>query len=171
MKEEKNTKLHKLKSREAGLVGQSIWNFIVEKYGRRYISSILNLSRINRNEENSIANTIGLNYRVFQDQWKQFYVGTNQQVFNTFKDINTVNEIAETSESYLGIINDIKFSPDAKHLAYVINSGGKYKVQVRNLADGREMTVFSGGAVSADQPINTESCSASLNFRRKVFHS
>jgi hypothetical protein len=153
-KEEKGTKLHKLKSREAGLVGQSIWNFIVEKYGRRYISSILNLSRINRNEENSIANTIGVNYRIFQDQWKQFYVNTNQQVFNTFKDINPSNQIAETSSSYLGIINDIKFSPDAKHLAYVINSGGKYKVQVRNLADNREITVYSGGAVSADQPVN-----------------
>jgi hypothetical protein len=153
-KEEKNIKLHKLKSREAGLVGQSIWNFIVEKYGRRYISSILNLSRINRNEENSIANTIGVNYKVFQDQWKQFYINTNQQVFNTFKDINDGNQVAETSESYLGVINDIKFSPDAKHLAYVINSGGKYKVQVRNLADNREMTIYSGGAVSVDQPVN-----------------
>ncbi|EMS30890.1 hypothetical protein C943_02814 [Mariniradius saccharolyticus AK6] len=152
--ENRSTKLHKLKSREAGLLGQSIWNFIVEKYGRRYISSILNLSRINRNEENSIANTIGLNYKAFQDQWKTFYLNTNQQVLTSFKSINPASEIRETSDSELGIINDIKFSPDGKHLAYVINNGGKYRVQVRDLADGRERTIFSGGASSPDQPIN-----------------
>lgn len=152
--ENKSPKLHKLKSREAGLLGQSIWNFIVEKYGRRYISSILNLSRINRNEENSIANTIGLNYRAFQDQWKLFYINTNQQVLTSFKSINPNSEIKATAEGQLGIINEIKFSPDGKNLAYVINSGGKYKVQVRDLADGRERTIFSGGASSPDQPIN-----------------
>lgn len=152
--ENKSPKLHKLKSREAGLLGQSIWNFIVEKYGRRYISSILNLSRINRNEENSIANTIGLNYRAFQDQWKMFYINTNQQVLTSFKSINPASEIKATADGQLGIINDIKFSPDGKNLAYVINSGGKYKVQVRDLADGRERTIFSGGAVSPDQPVN-----------------
>lgn len=152
--ENKSTKLHKLKSREAGLLGQSIWNFIVEKYGRRYISSILNLSRINRNEENSIANTIGLNYKAFQEQWRTFYLNTNQQVLTSFKSINPASEIKSTTDSELGIINDIKFSPDGKHLAYVINNGGKYKVQVRDLADGRERTIFSGGASSPDQPIN-----------------
>ncbi|WP_373522927.1 biopolymer transporter Tol [Aquiflexum sp.] len=153
-KENKNIKLHKLKNREAGLVGQSVWNFIVEKYGRRYISSILNLSRINRNEENSIANTIGLNYKTFQEQWRQFYLNTNQQVFTSFKEINDSNEIASTSSSHLGIINDIKFSPDAKHLAYVINNGGRFKVQVKELANGRERTIYSGGANSSDQPVN-----------------
>jgi hypothetical protein len=152
--ENKSTKLHKLKSREAALLGQSIWNFIVEKYGRRYISSILNLSRINRNEENSIANTIGLNYKAFQDQWRTFYINTNQQVLTNFKSVNPASQIRETSDSELGIINDIKFSPDGKHLAYVTNSGGRYKVQVRDLADGRERTIFSGGSISPDQPIN-----------------
>lgn len=156
-KENKTIKLHKLKNREATLVGQSVWNFIVEKYGRRYISSILNLSRINRNEENSIANTIGLNYKTFQEQWRQFYINTNQQVFTTFKDINQSNQIASTSTSHLGIINDIKFSPDAKHLAYVINNGGRFKVQVRELANGRERTIYSGGSVSSDQPVNLSS--------------
>src|SRR5690606_24553493 len=63
LRENEKPKLHRLDPDEAGLVGQSIWNFIVERYGRRYISSILNLSRINRNEENSIANTIGVSYK------------------------------------------------------------------------------------------------------------
>lgn len=154
-KNNKNIKIHKLKGIEASLLGQSIWNFIVEKYGRRYVSSILNLSRINRNEENSIANTIGLNYKTFTDQWRQFYESTSEPVFSSFKDVNFSNEIASTNPKYFGIINDIKFSPDGKHLAYVINNGGKYRIQIRELSSGTERTLFSGGAKTDDLPVNT----------------
>ncbi|MGY6523664.1 MAG: biopolymer transporter Tol [Mongoliitalea sp.] len=156
-KENKNIKLHRLQEKEAALVGQSVWNFIVEKYGRRYISSILNLSRINRNEENSIANTIGLNYKSFQEQWRQFYISTSEPVFTSFKDINQSNQINVTKPNVTGAINDIKFSPDAKHLAYVINNGGKYRVQVREISSGRERTIFSGGSSTPDQPANLTS--------------
>ena len=48
LKDNSSPKIHNLTGIEAGLVGQSIWNYISEKYGRRYVSSILNLSRINR---------------------------------------------------------------------------------------------------------------------------
>lgn len=154
-KNNKNIKIHRLKDKEASLLGQSIWNFIVEKYGRRYVSSILNLSRINRNEENSIANTIGLNYKSFTDQWRQFYESTSEPVFTTFKEVNFSNEITSTNSKHFGIINDIKFSPDGKHLAYVINNGGRYKIQVRQLSSGTERTLFSGGAKTNDLPVNT----------------
>lgn len=156
-KDNKNIKLHRLTEKEAELVGQSIWNFIVEKYGRRYVSSILNLSRINRNEENSIANTIGLNYKSFQEQWRQFYLTTSEPVFTSFKEANKANQINETGGAKLGAINDIKFSPDAKHLAYVINNGGKYRVLIREMSTGRERTIFSGGSSTPDQPANLTS--------------
>lgn len=155
--QDKKQKVHRLQEIEAALVGQSIWNFIAEKYGRRYISSVLNLSRINRNEENSIANTIGLNYKIFTEQWQQFYVENNKSVLSTFKDFNENNIVNGTKLRELGIINDIKFSPDGKHLAYVINNGGKYKVQVQDLATKRERTILSGGTRSADQPANLTS--------------
>jgi len=155
--QDKKQKVHRLQEIEAALVGQSIWNFIAEKYGRRYISSVLNLSRINRNEENSIANTIGLNYKIFTEQWQQFYVENNKSVLSTFKDFNENNIVNGTKLRELGIINDIKFSPDGKHLAYVINNGGKYKVQVQELATKRERTILSGGTRSADQPANLTS--------------
>ncbi|MCH7399080.1 biopolymer transporter Tol [Belliella sp. DSM 107340] len=156
-KDEKKNKFHRLREKEAALVGQSIWNFIAEKYGRRYISSILNLSRINRNEENSIANTIGLNYNAFREQWKEFYTKINEPVLTTFKGFDESNVVNRTKASQLGIINDIKFSPDGKHLAYVINNGGKFKVQVQELATKRERTILSGGSKSADQPANLTS--------------
>lgn len=152
--EDQTPKILKLKEKEAALVGQSVWNYLAERYGRRYVSSVLNLSRINRNEENSIANTVGLNYKTFVEDWKKFYLDINKQVSSTFKDPNESASVAETSPKFVGAINDIKFSPDGLNLAYVINNGGKFKVQVREVSSGREQTIFAGGTSLQDQEPN-----------------
>jgi Tol biopolymer transport system component len=152
--DENEEKIPKLKKYEAGLVGQSIWNFLSEKYGRRYISSILNLSRINRNEENSIANTLGINFKSFEEEWKKYYLGVNQQVFNSFKDIDQKAVISSTSSRVVGNISDVKFSPDGLNLAYVLNNSGKFKVLVKDLASGSERIIFKGGTLYEDQEAN-----------------
>jgi len=157
LKEEENPKILKLKEREAALVGQSVWNYIAERYGKRYISSILNLSRINRNDENSIANTVGLNYETFKTEWRKYYTTINEQVHSNFKDVTRKGEIASTSPKFIGKINDIKFSPDGLNLAYVINNGGKYKIQVREISSGNERTILQGGTVNQDQKPNFSS--------------
>ena len=154
LREEDNPKILKLKEHEAALVGQSVWNYIAERYGRRYISSILNLSRINRNEENSIANTVGLNYETFKTEWRKYYLTINQQVDSNFRKIDESNAVASTSPKVIGKINDIKFSPDGLNVAYVINNGGKYKIQVREISTGNERTILQGGAVYQDQEPN-----------------
>ncbi len=146
LKENKNPKILNLTGIEAGLVGQSIWNYISEKYGRRYVSSILNLSRINRNEENSIANTIGVNAKVFFEDWKNYYLKVNEPVYNSFRNVSPESALAKTSSRVDGAISDIKFSPDGLLLGYVINNAGKFKVIVRDLSTGSEQTVFQGGA-------------------------
>ncbi|RIW13674.1 biopolymer transporter Tol [Algoriphagus lacus] len=146
LKDNSNPKILNLTGIEAGLVGQSIWNYIAEKYGRRYVSSILNLSRINRNEENSIANTIGLNARTFFEDWKSYYLKVNEPVYNSFKNVSPKSAIAQTSSRLDGAISDIKFSPDGLMLAYVLNNAGKFKVLVRDLSSGTEQTIFQGGA-------------------------
>jgi len=153
-KEGETPKIQKLKERESGLVGQSIWNYVAERYGKRYVSSILNLSRINRNEENSIANTVGLNFKTFTDDWQKYYVNINSQVLSNFKDVNREAAVAETSPRRIGVINDIEFSPDGLMLAYVINNSGRYKVQVRDLTTGNEQTIFTGGSALEDQVPN-----------------
>ncbi len=146
LKETSNPKILNLTGIEAGLVGQSIWNYIAEKYGRRYVSSILNLSRINRNEENSIANTIGINSRAFFEDWRNYYLKVNEPVYASFKSVDTESAIAKTSSRVDGAISDVKFSPDGLLLAYVLNNAGKHKVVVRDLSTGAEQTVFQGGA-------------------------
>ena len=62
--------IDKLEGKEAELAGQSLWNFISEKYGRINISNILNLTRIIRNEEKSITNTLGIPFKAFLSEYR-----------------------------------------------------------------------------------------------------
>lgn len=157
LKNTSNPKLYALTDLEAGLIGQSIWNFIAEKYGRRYVSSILNLSRINRNEENSIANTIGINIKTFYSDWQQFYLKINEPVYSNFKTPDASKAIASTSSRVNGAISDLKFSPDGLHLAYVVNNAGKFTVIARELSSGMEQRIFQGGAKYEELPPNLSS--------------
>jgi Tol biopolymer transport system component len=157
LKNTSNPKLHTLTDLEAGLVGQSIWNYIAEKYGRRYVSSILNLSRINRSEENSIANTIGINIKSFLTDWQQFYLKVNEPVYTNFKTLDSKKAIATTSSRVDGAITDVKFSPDGLHLAYVLNNAGKATVWVRDLASGSQQRIFQGGSKHEELPPNLHS--------------
>jgi Tol biopolymer transport system component len=154
LKNASNPKLHTLTDLEAGLVGQSIWNYISEKYGRRYVSSILNLSRINRSEENSIANTIGINIKTFLTDWQQFYLKVNEPVYSNFKTLDSKKAIASTSSRVDGAITDVKFSPDGLHLAYVLNNAGKATVWVRDLASGNQQQIYQGGSKHEELPPN-----------------
>jgi len=151
LRDNENPKLFKLQNEEAGLVGQSIWNYIVEKYGKRYISSILNLSRINRNEENSISNTLGRRFRDFTIEWNKFYTDINKDVFQNFKDLNESNVIVSTPKNKFGAISGLNFSPDGKHLAYIQNTEGKFRVKIRELANDRERIILRGGYSSYEQ--------------------
>jgi Tol biopolymer transport system component len=156
LKNTPNPKLHTLTDLEAGLIGQSIWNYISEKYGRRYVSSILNLSRINRSEENSVANTIGVNIKSFLTDWQQFYLKVNEPVYSSFKTLDSKNSIASTSSRVDGAITDVKFSPDGLHLAYVLNNAGKATVWVRELTSGQEQRIYQGGSKHEELPPNLQ---------------
>ena len=65
-------KLNRYSGDEAAILGQSVWNYIAVRYGTRNISNILNLTRIIRNEENSIGNSIGIRFSQFSREWFNF---------------------------------------------------------------------------------------------------
>lgn len=137
------------------LLGQSIWNFVAQRYGQRSISNILNLARIIRNEENSIARTLGLPYDRFMGEWRSFY--NNQQVtllesYNVPAPENIVSGKNVRSASY----TSIEFSPDGNLLAYAAMEKGKYEVLVRNLSSNKEIVIFKGGNRLLNQEVDTK---------------
>ena len=62
----------KVSGTEAALIGQSIWNYIAEKYGKASVANILNYTRVIRNEQKSIYITLGVPFKQLMADWKRF---------------------------------------------------------------------------------------------------
>ena len=154
-KNRKFKKLGKLGGKEAAIVGQSIWNYISENYGMNNISNILNLTRINRSEQNSIIYTLGVTYDRFIDEWMAFYINMSDQVNANYQ---TPSEgFALLGENKKGLIyHQAKISANGAALAYSTNYNGKYEVVVRDLTTGRENTVLRGGYKVINQEVDEE---------------
>ncbi len=135
--------LNKFTEHEAELLGQSIWNFIAERYGSSYISNILNLTRIIRNEERSISGTIGTPYKAFLAEWQNYYV--EQAAFIDQNYILPERSSKVVANKKGDEIRDIKFSPEGNYYAYAYNYNGKYRVIIGQTGRNKEKTVLKGG--------------------------
>lgn len=145
-------KLNKYSYDQAGLIGQSIWNYIVVKYGRSNVSNILNLTRIIRNEENSIASTLGIPFKTFISDWQNYYVSANTTISGEYRAPEEENFLLnkKKDKDYTAVA----ISPDGKHLAYARNDNGKYRVFARNLTTGKSVKVLTGGYRMVNQDID-----------------
>ncbi len=145
-------KIANLEGPEAYLIGQSIWNFVVEKYGRANVANILNLTRIVRNEESSIQNTLGISFPRFINNWRNFYLEQAKSIEAAHKLPDLANRARANEQGQLFTL--LKISPKGDRLAYAENSKGSYRIWLRDLNTGREKTVFKGGYRIINQKIN-----------------
>ena len=134
----------KVTGTEAALVGQSIWNYIAEKYGKASVANILNYTRVIRNEQKSIYITLGIPFKQLMADWKRFY-GEDQQRVNASY-INPSDTLRLTPRHRKSLVyTTLKISPDGKNIAYAENDRGKYTVIVKSLETGRETPILSDG--------------------------
>jgi hypothetical protein len=143
-------KLSKYSGQEAALLGQSIWNYMAVKYGKSSISNVLNLTRIIRNEENSIESTLSVPYKQFIFEWQSYYEGMAQEVAEDYEGAPSNMRLRKRNRRGFKY-NKLKISPDGKHLAYSEHIKGKYKVYIRNTTSKKKDNVFSGGYKPLDQ--------------------
>ncbi|NMM48670.1 PD40 domain-containing protein [Marinigracilibium pacificum] len=146
---------HQLSKNEAIILGQSVWNYMVQEYGRIYMSNVLNLTRINRNEQSSIAYTLGIPFKQFLKGWEDYYKRINEPVMNAYVDLpdNPMGKIKNTKE---GVFTDLSVSPDGKRLVYVKNINGRHKVYYRNLETEKETIINRGGQYIINQRLDEE---------------
>ncbi len=153
--EKKNVKLSRLNEEEAAIAGQSVWNFIATRYGRSSISNILNLTRIIRNEESSIVNTLGIPFKLFMRQWQAYYNEMSVQTNEAYVFPNEDNRVRRRNRKDFQY-KDVALSPDGKYLAYSENYKGRFKVKVRDIKRGKTKTVHVGGYKVINQDIDLE---------------
>ncbi|MEO9483410.1 MAG: translocation protein TolB [Ekhidna sp.] len=145
MSRKKIKKLKRIDGKSASMVGQSIWNYIAVKYGEGNISNILNLTRIIRKEENSIANTLGVSFKTFLDEWQNYYVLQRLEVEESYSSVGEERLLKDIKNSKELITSSVSFNNDADKVAYALLRNGKYQVFVTDLATGQTSKITSGG--------------------------
>ncbi|SFB95717.1 hypothetical protein SAMN05421780_10295 [Flexibacter flexilis DSM 6793] len=129
---------------EAEIAGQSIWNYIAEKYGRANISNILNLTRIMRNEENSIGSTLAIPYEKLIRDWRNYYSAMADAAAASYKTPEKTNRIShKTNRKW--VYNDLAVSENGQLVAYTQNYEGRYRVLLLDRQTGRQSIVWKGG--------------------------
>jgi Tol biopolymer transport system component len=144
VKSSSSSKALRLTGKEAALVGQSIWNYIVEKYGKSSINNILNYTRIIRNEEKSILITLGVPFKQLMVDWKEFYGNIDKKVGQSYVPMRDSVRFSGRHRSTL-TYTTVKISPDGKKVAYAENDRGKFSVKVKSLENGKETVILNGG--------------------------
>ena len=115
---------------EAELLGQSIWSYIANTYGKQAIGNILNLTRIIRSEQSSLSSTIRKPFSKFLKDWYEYYL-------NDAKNLEIATSKVFPSSFYLppsNQINSFQASPDGLFEAFVTDEYGRYKVYLHNVA-------------------------------------
>jgi Tol biopolymer transport system component len=144
VRNKKINKALKQSGKDAQLVGQSIWNYIVEKYGKSSISNILNYTRVIRNEQKSVLITLGIPFKQLVADWKAYYSQIEQRVSESYvapEDSTKFTPFHHRATVY----TTVKISPDGKKVAYAENYRGKFTVKIKSLENGKESTILSGG--------------------------
>lgn len=149
----KAKKLTKLTGPEAAFAGQSMWNYIAEKYGKSSVGNILNYTRITRNEEKSVLITLGISFRQLMMEWFKYYADMEASVSKSYvvpaDSTNFTNQHKKTP-----VFTTVKLSQDGRYIAYAENDRGRYIVKVRSLENGKERTIISGGIKVIKQQVD-----------------
>ncbi len=148
-------KLVKIEGDEAGIVGQSIWNYIALIYGKSNISNILNLTRIIRNEKTSISSTLGVEYKQFLADWQNYYLLSEEEILEDHIDPVDDDEVFSKRNHELKY-NNVRISPNGKKVAYSINNLGKYAVYVQDRETGKRKKVLKGGIIVPGQKVDED---------------
>lgn len=140
----KINKALKLTGDEAELVGQSVWNYIVERYGPSSISNILNYTRVIRNEQKSVLITLGISFKQLISDWKKYYTDMEEKVNQSYIAPQDTARLRK-NHSRTATFTTVKISPDGKNIAYAENDRGRFVVKIKSLENNKEITILTSG--------------------------
>ena len=140
--------------RNSALAGQSIWNYVAERYGYTTIQNILNLTRITRDVEVGISSSLNVPFKVFLKDWLAYYRELNGAPVATLAEPDKKFRQGGRNR-HADVYSQPIISPNGQLVAYAQNEQGRYRVMVVN-RDGSHRRILSrGGHKTPDQQVET----------------
>lgn len=146
------SKLSNLEGREAYIVGHSVWNFIAKNYGEDNIANILNLTRIIRDEEESVESTLGMSFDTFVGEWEQYYGKMAEQLSSDYVNVSKENRIKRNARK--SEVRNLVTNPEGTKIAYSVHYKGKFRILISDTLHRRTKVVSRGGYKLIQQPEN-----------------
>ena len=135
-------KIAKVTENHAPYIGQSIWNYIINTYGRSSLSNILNLTKIIKNTGRSIESTLGISFESLMENWQTYYINDAKQLVSQYQLPNKENEVKH-NKNHINSINTI-LSPESDQVLYSIKEYDRYKIYVKDLKSDKIRKLGSG---------------------------
>ncbi|GAA3934242.1 hypothetical protein [Hymenobacter algoricola] len=154
MQKEEGSKASQFFLRNPQLAGQSVWNYIAERYGYTTVQNILNLTRITRDVEVGISSSLNVPYKVFLKDWLAYYRQLNAQPQTAYVVPDENRALVHNNRKGI-LYSQPVLSPNGQRLAYVSNERGRYRVVVVNRDGSRRHTIHRSGYKTPDQQVET----------------
>ena len=129
--------------------GQSVWNFVVEEYGRNKITEIMQALKSQRNIEATFRRTLGLSIEEFSEEWQDYYEKIYAPSVAEREKVDDIGELL-TDDGYN---TSPAFSPQGDKIALITSQrGGVLDVIVINAITGDKIKTL----IKGNQSINFE---------------
>ena len=126
------------------LIGQSVWNYISQTYGKETVSNLLYLTRINRSIESGFLYVLGSSYEQTIENWLEFYQGEYKKEITAMQPLEE-NKLVKIKNKHNVPLTQVKLSPNGQYLAYTLNEIGKYQLYIQDLRSNERTLVKKGG--------------------------
>lgn len=141
-----------LSEEDAIVAGHSIWNYIGDKYGDKYISEILHYTRLSKGYEGAFTFVLGISGGALITDWLAHYEKKYKDSENEREVPRKLLNIPDKVSGYPH--TQLKTHPNGKRVAFVMNKNGYWQVKIYDKRDKKESTIFTGGKHEGYQVIN-----------------
>src|SRR5690606_6070211 len=118
-------------------------------YGQTSISNILYLTRINRSLENGLLYVLGVDSKQLGRQWENYFRSEFLQGENPAPPVRHDLDIVSPRKQFRPV--RLRYSPDGRRLAYVINDHGRSRLILYDLDTGRKDVLIRHGVRNYEQ--------------------
>jgi len=133
------TQFTRLTGDDAVWAGHSFWRFIEKEYGAAVIPNIVYITRINKSVKSGFLSVLGSDLKGLSKDWLKFYTTLYaNEDGNPYPDSPPELKRPKKNRVY----DKIKLSPDNRHMAYVTNDMGKWRIWLRDLETGKQKRIF-----------------------------
>jgi len=138
-------KFARLDAEQQVYVGHSIWKYIEDRYGKRAVSEVLYMAKVNRSIESGYLYVLGMTYKMLIADWYEWYnrkytTDLGEEIF-----LPEVSILKKKKNKNKRVYERPALSPDGRYVAYVRNEIGKVKVRVLDLEKNRRKTIMKFG--------------------------